>query len=107
MQEWVRPIINQLLYMYNGSFKTSGPWPLPWETQATDGLNELLELQKCDWSPDLLGGASQGLRPVPEKFLIYGVEVHPSLSSLPLLTSHLTHAIYRGWAGGGYLHQAM
>ena len=90
VQGWVKPTINQLLYMYNGSFMTSGPWPHLWEAWALDGLNELLELQKCNWSPGFSGGASQGLRPIPEKFLMHGVDVHPSLPSLPLLMSHLT-----------------
>ena len=31
----------------------------------------------------------QGLRLMPEKFLMHGADVHPSLSSLPLLMSHL------------------
>ena len=56
---------------------SSGPWPRPWETQALDGVNELLELQKCNWNAGLSGGMSQGLRPLPEKFLMHGVDVHP------------------------------
>ena len=39
------------------------------EGSSPDGLNELLELQKCDWNPGLSGGVSQGLSPLPEKFL--------------------------------------
>ena len=54
-----------------------------------DALNELLELQKSDWSPGLSPGLGQGLRPVHEKFLMHGVDVYLSLSSLPVLTSHL------------------
>ena len=69
---------------------SSGPGPCPWEAWALDGLNELLELQKCDRTPGFCPGLSQGLRPIPEKFPIYGVAVHTSLSSLPLLMSHLT-----------------
>ena len=69
---------------------TSGPWPHPWEAQTQDGLNELLELWKCNWSPGLSRGMSQGLRLIPEKFLMPGVDVHLSLSSLPLLTSYMT-----------------
>ena len=81
---------NQLLYMYNGNLWVQAPGPGLWEAWALDGLNELLELQKCDWSPGLSPGLSQGLRPIPEKFLMHGVDVYPSLSSLPLLTSLLT-----------------
>ena len=54
--------------MYNGILWDQAPWPCPGEDQAPYGLNELLELQKCDWSPSLAGGAGQGLRPLPEKF---------------------------------------
>ena len=64
----------------------SGPWPRPWEARAPDGLNEL---QKCDQSLGLSPGLSQGLRPLPKKFLIHGVDMYPSLSSLPLLMSLL------------------
>ena len=75
---------------------TSGPWPCPWEALAPDDLNKLPELQKCDWSPGLSGEMSQGLRPIPEKFLMHDVDVLPSLSSLSLLMSHLTQAILEG-----------
>ena len=82
-------MIDQLLYMYNGTLWVQAPGLDPWKAWAADGLNELLELQKCDQSPGLSPGLSQGLRPVPEKFLMHGVNVYPSLSSLPLLTSFL------------------
>ena len=74
--------------MYNGIWRAQAPWSCPGEAWALDGLNELLEPQKCDWSPGLSGGMSQDLRPVPEKFLMHGVDVHPSLTSLPLLMSY-------------------
>ena len=76
--------------MYKGIFGAQAPWLHPGEAWAPDGLNELLELQKYNWSPGLSGGAGQDLRPLPEKFLMHGVDVHPSLSSLPLLASHRT-----------------
>ena len=75
--------------MYNGILWAQAPGPCPGEAWAPDGLNELLELQKCYWSPGLYPGLGQGLRPIPEKFLMHGIDVHPSLSSLPLLMSHL------------------
>ena len=79
----------------------SGPWPCPGEAQASDGLNELPELHKYDWSLGLSGGMSQVLRPLPEKFLLHGVDVHPSLSSLPLLMSYRTQDYLWGlvWRG--------
>ena len=80
---------NQLLYMCYGSLWVQAPGLGPWEAQTPDGLNELLELQKCNQSLDLSLGLSQGLRPIPEKFLMHGVVVYPLLSSLPLLMSHL------------------
>ena len=76
--------------MYNGILGAQVPWPHSWEAWALDGFNELLQLQKCDWSPGLAGGVGQGLGPLPEKFLMHGVDVHPSLSSLLLLMSHWT-----------------
>ena len=82
-------MINQLLYMYYGSLWVQAPGLGLWEAWPLDGLNELLELQKCDQSPGLGPGLSQALRSVPEKFLMHGVDVYPSLSSLPLLTSYL------------------
>ena len=88
-QGWVKPMSNQVLYMYNGNLWVQAPGLGPWESQAADGLNELLELQKCDQSPGLSPGLSQGLRPIPEKFLMHGIDVYPSLSSLPLLMSFL------------------
>ena len=51
---------NQLLYMYNSSLWAQAPGLGPWEAQAPDGLNELLELQKCDWSPGLGPGLGSG-----------------------------------------------
>ena len=80
---------NRLLYMYNGNLWVQAPDLGPLETWAPRGLNELLELQKCDQSSGLGPALSQGLRPVPEKFLRHGVDVYPSLSSLPLLMSLL------------------
>ena len=77
--------------MYNGIFGAQAPWPCPGEAWAPDGLNELLELQKCELEPrPLRRRMGQDLRPLPEKFLMHGVDVHPSLSSLPLLASHRT-----------------
>ena len=46
-------MINQLLYMYNYNLWAQAPGNCPWEAWAPDGLNELLELQKCDQSPGL------------------------------------------------------
>ena len=39
--------------------------------------------------------------PIPEKFLMHGVDVYSLLSSLPLLTSQEGQGFYRGWAGEG------
>ena len=84
---------------------SSPPGSCPGEAWALDGLNELLELQKCDWSRGLSGGVSQGMRPVPEKFLMDGVDVHPSLSRLPLLTPHLPQDYFWGLGRRGILPQ--
>ena len=65
--------------MYNGNLWVQAPGLGPCEAQALDGSNEVLELQKCNWSPGLCPGLSQGLRPIPEKFLMHGVDVYPSL----------------------------
>ena len=43
----------------------------------------------------------QGAGPIPEKFLMHGVDVHSLLSRVPLLTSCRAQSFYRGWAGGG------
>ena len=75
--------------MYNGSLWVQAPGLCPWYAWALDGLNELLELQKCDWSQASVQALGQGLRPIPEKFLMHGVDVCPSLSSLPLLMSYV------------------
>ena len=42
---------NQLLYMYNGNLGIQAHGLGPWEAQAPEGLTELLELRKYDWSP--------------------------------------------------------
>ena len=72
---------NQLLYMCNGNLWAQASDLGPWEAWALDSLNELLELQKA------IGAQAwgQSLRPIPEKFLMHGVDVYPSLSSLSLL----------------------
>ena len=46
-------------------------------------------------------GHGSGHEPIPEKFLIHGVDVYSLLSSLPLLTSQEVQNFYRGWAGEG------
>ena len=91
--------------MYNGIRGLKSPWSYPGEAWAPDGLNELLELQKCDWGPGLSGGVSQGLRPVPEKFLMDGVDMQPSLSCLPLLTPYLPQDYLWGLGRRGILPQ--
>ena len=90
VQGCVKPMINQLLNMHNGNLWSQAPGPCPREAQTLDGLNKLLELQKCNQSPGLCPSLSQGYKPIPEKFLMHGVDVYPSLSSLPVLMSHLT-----------------
>ena len=50
--------------MYNGSLWVQAPGLGPWEAQAPDGLNELLELQKSNQIPGLGPGPSLSLRPV-------------------------------------------
>ena len=49
--KWVKPMSSQLLCMYNGNYWVQVPGLGLWEARTPDGLNELLELQKCDWSP--------------------------------------------------------
>ena len=51
---------NQLLYMYNDNFWVQAPDLGPWEARVLDGLNELLELQKCDQSPGLCPSLKSG-----------------------------------------------
>ena len=46
-------------------------------------------------------GHGSGLEPIPEKFIMHGVDAYSLLSSLPLLISQGTQGFYRGWAGEG------
>ena len=88
VQGWIKLTDNLLFHVYNSVVEAQAPWPCPGEAWALDVLNKVPELKKCDWSPGLSGGMGQGLRSLLEKFLMHGVDVHPSLSSLPLLISH-------------------
>ena len=55
--------------MYNDNLWVQDPGLCLWEAEALDGLNELLDLQKCDQSLGLCPGLGQSLRPIPEKFM--------------------------------------
>ena len=99
VQRQVKLTDNILFHMYNGVLGAHVPWPHSREAQALDGLTKLPELQKCDWNPCLSGGMGQGLSPLPEKFLMHGVDLHPSLSYLPLLMSHRTQDYLCGLGG--------
>ena len=46
-------------------------------------------------------GCGSGHEPIPEKFIMHGVDAYSLLSSLPLLTSQGVQGFYRGWAEEG------
>ena len=46
-------------------------------------------------------GCGSGPEPIPEKFLMHGVDAYSLLSNLPVLTSQEGQAFYKGWAGEG------
>ena len=48
-------------------------------------------------------GCGLGCGPIPEKFLMHGVDVYSLLSSLPLLMSQEVQGFYRGLAEEGTL----
>ena len=43
----------------------------------------------------------QGMGPAPEKFLMCGVDVYPTLSSLALMMSHRAQDLLKGLSKGG------